>query len=59
VGTVSHRIRDDGTHEIGVTIDKAFVPFAEHSEARVAQLVENATQREERESESGDKEGGK
>jgi hypothetical protein len=52
VATVTHRQRDDGTHEIGVRIGGAFVPFAALSEARVAQLVENAEQRAESETET-------
>ena len=42
--TYRHNVAD-GVHEIGVTIDGAFVAFASRSDAYAAQLVENAKNR--------------
>jgi hypothetical protein len=35
---VTHRVTDDGTHQIGIEDDGVFVPFATLDEARFNQL---------------------
>ena len=42
---VEHRVTEDGTHQLGVRVDGAFVPFTQLSPERVAALVENAVAR--------------
>lgn len=44
-GAVTYQRTLDGDHAIGVKLDGQFVPFATLSDARVAQLVENAANR--------------
>ena len=51
---VTHRKTSTGEHQIGVTIDKVFVPFATLAAANVAQLIENAKNREDAGADSGE-----
>jgi hypothetical protein len=44
----------DGRHEIGVKIDKLFVPFAALEDARFAQVSERETNRVEADTENGE-----
>lgn len=45
MAAVAHRVTGDGTHQIGVKVDGAFVPFTSMDADRVAALVENENNR--------------
>jgi hypothetical protein len=48
MANVEHRVTEDGTHEIVVSVDGYYVPFARLDANRVEQLVENAAGRDDK-----------
>lgn len=52
MASVTHKEHEDGSQSIGITVDKAFVPFVTVAPGHFASLVESAQGRAEAEGET-------